>query len=370
MHTLPRRAQRRGSIRYLKCLIVAAALAACAGSPAASPSATAVDATPSRVPSRVPSPASSAPSGESVSPTPLAEPSGTVRLYTSVTQDTVDAVLAAYAEAAPDVTVEVFRAPTGELDARIAAELRDGQIGGDVLWGTDPLSVESYASQDLLASWMPPEATSIPDEYQTDTFWGTRLLNMVIVHATGLDNPPTDWGDLTDAAYAEGIGIPDPGFAGSAFAALGYFASSDEYGIEYYQSLADNGAVQVQAVAEVLTGVAEGRFVAGMALDKTARDAIAQGSPIEIAWPTSGAIAIYSPVAVFAGAQNLANGQHLANFLLTTAGQEAIASTGWQPIRGDVDGPPIDGDQVDPDWSAIFDRQEELLAEYRAIFGG
>ena len=51
-------------------------------------------------------------------PSPSSEPdprspTGTVRLYTSVTQDTVDAVLAAYAEEAPNVTVEVFRAPTG-----------------------------------------------------------------------------------------------------------------------------------------------------------------------------------------------------------------------------------------------------------------
>lgn len=300
----------------------------------------------------------------------LAHPSGTVRLYTSVTQDTVDAVLAAYATVAPDVTVEVFRAPTGELDARIAAELRSGQIGGDVLWGTDPLSVQSYASQDLLETWTPPEAASVPDAYQTDTFWGTRLLNMVIAHAADLADAPSDWEDLTDAAYADAVGIPDPGFAGSAFAALGFFASDPEIGIEYYQRLADNGAVQVQAVAEVLTGVAEGRFMAGMTLDKSARDVIAQGSPIEIAWPASGAIAIYSPVAVFADAQDLANGQHFANFLLTIEAQEAIASTGWQPIRDDVDGPPIDGDQVSPNWQEIFDGQEELLMEYRAIFGG
>ncbi len=297
-------------------------------------------------------------------------PSGTVRLYTSVTQDTVDAVLAAYAAVAPDVTVEVFRAPTGELDARIGAELRDGQIGGDVLWGTDPLSVQSYASQDLLESWAPPEAASVPDEYQTDTFWGTRLLNMLIVHQADMADPPADWNDLTDPAFAAGVGIPDPGFAGSAYAVLGYFASDPDAGVDYYQRLADNGAVQVQAVAEVLTGVAEGRFVAGMTLDKSARDAIAQGSPVEIAWPTSGAIAIYSPVAVFADARDQANGQHFANFLLTPGAQAAIASTGWQPIRDDVEGPAIGGDQVSPDWAEVFDRQEEILTEYRAIFGG
>jgi len=296
--------------------------------------------------------------------------SGTLNLYTSATQDTVDAVVAAYAEVAPDVSVEVFRAPTGELDARIAAEVREGQIGGDVLWGTDPLSVQGYASQDLLEAWTPPEAASVPDEYQTDTFWGTRLLNMVIVHQAAMDDPPADWTDLTDPAYADGVAIPDPGFAGSAFGVLGYFATMDEYGMDYYRSLADNGTTQVQAVAEVLTGVAEGQFVAGMTLDKSARDAIAQGSPVEIAWPASGAISIYSPVGVFADAQNPDIAKHFANFLLTQEGQAAIASTGWQPIRDDVDGPEIGGEQVTPDWPELFDRQEELLEEYRTIFGG
>ena len=357
-----RGAPQRTMSTSLSVFAVAALLAACSSNPGATSQQTV---------SSQPSTSIGDPeAGETVSEATLPEPSGTVSLYTSATQDTVDAVLAAYAEAAPDINVEVFRAPTGELDARIAAEVREGQIGGDVLWGTDPLSVQSYASQDLLEAWTPPEAASVPAQYQTDTFWGTRLLNMVIVHAVDMDDPPTDWEDLTGAALVDGVAIPDPGFAGSAFAVLGYFASNPDFGIEYYQRLADNGATQVQAVAEVLTGVAEGRFSAGMTLDKSARDAMTQGSPIEIAWPASGAITIYSPVGVFAGAQNLANGKHLANFLLTPQGQAAIASTGWQPVRDDVDGPSIDGDQVSPEWSEIFDRQQELLDEYRAIFGG
>ena len=362
-----RGASRRMTLTSMTVLVACALLAACS---------TGSDPTPSQGGSQ--GTASSQPSTSAEDPGPsasesaaaLPEPSGTMSLYTSATQDTVDAVLAAYADVAPDVSVEVFRAPTGELDARIAAEIREGQIGGDVLWGTDPLSVQSYASQDLLEAWTPPEAASVPEEYQTDTFWGTRLLNMVIVHGVDMDDPPTDWEDLTAAALADGVAIPDPGFAGSAFAVLGYFASNPDFGIEYYQRLADNGAIQVQAVAEVLTGVAEDRFSAGMTLDKSARDAVAQGSPIEIVWPASGAITIYSPVGVFSAAQNMDNGKHFANFLLTPEGQAAIASTGWQPVRDDVDGPPIDGEQVSPEWSEIFDRQQELLDEYRAIFGG
>jgi len=297
-------------------------------------------------------------------------PTGTVRLYTSVTQDTVDAVLAAYAEEAPNVTVEVFRAPTGELDARIAAERREGRIRADVLWGSDPLSVQAYAADELLARWSPPEAASVPEEHRSDTFWGTRRLNMVIVHAVDLERPPTDWADLADPALADGVAIPDPGFAGSAFAMLGYFAATPAYGMDFYERLAANGATQVPAIAEVITGVAEGRFVAGMALDKSLRDAIAQGAPVELAWPASGAVAIASPIAVFAGTQNDAAARHFANFVLTPEGQAAIATTGWQPIRDDVPGPPVDGAQVTPDWDELYDRQEQLLEEYRAVFGG
>ena len=312
---------------------------------------------------------SASPSGDPGTPQPQA--SGTINLYTSVTQDTVDAVLAAYADAFPGVTVEVFRAPTGELDARIAAERRQGRIGADVLWGSDPLSVSAYANAGLFLEWVPAEADAVPAAYRGDSFWGTRILNMVIVHAEGADPAPADWSDLADPAYADAVGIPDPGFAGSAIGALGYFASADAYGMDFYRALKDNGAVQVQAIAEVLTDVAEGRFTAGITLDKPARDAIAQGSPVEIAWPSSGAIAIYSPVAVFAGTENAVAATSFANFLLTVPGQAAIASTGWQPIREDVPGgPPIEGAQVSPDWSALFDRQEELLHAYRAIFGG
>lgn len=299
------------------------------------------------------------------------EVSGTIRLYTSVTQDTVDAVLAAFADAHPEVAVETFRAPTGEVDARIAAERRAGRIGADVLWGSDPLSVQAYAADDLLQEWAPNEADAVPPAYRSDTFWGTRILNMVIVAAADLDPAPEDWSDLADPAFADSVALADPGFAGSAFGALGYFATAPEYGWAYYRDLEANGAIQVQSVPQVLTDVAEGAYAAGMTLDKIARDAIAQGSPVQLVWPASGAIAIYSPIAVFTDAANTPAARAFVDFVLGTAAQAAIAETGWQPIRSDVSGgPPIDGPQVAPDWAVVFSQQDELLREYRSIFGG
>lgn len=297
------------------------------------------------------------------------EAAGTVRLYSSVTQDTVDAVTAAFEAAHPDVTVELFRAPTGELSARIAAEERGGGIQADVLWLTDPLSMQQYAADDMLQAWTPDEADAVPAEFAEDTFWGTRILNMVIVHQDDLQPAPETWNDLADTGYEQPVAIPDPGFAGSAFGALAYFALDDEFGMEYYQALQDAGAMQVQAPGEVVTGVAEGRFAAGMTLDREARDAIDDGSPIEMVYPEPGAIAIYSPIAVVDGTPNAAAAESFANFTLTTEAQQAIAETGWQPIRDDVEWE-VGGNAVTPDWDTGFERQDELLEQYRAIFGG
>ncbi len=306
-----------------------------------------------------PDPASSRPADTAV-----------VRLYTSISQDTVDAVNAAFAAVQPDISLEVFRAPTGELNARIAAERREGRIRADVLWLTDPLSMQPYAADDLLRTWSPPAAAQIDPAYRSDDYWGARLLNMVIVAGADVEPVPTDWADLAGPAYRDAVVLPDPGFAGSAFGALGYFALDQAYGLDHLQSLSDNGAVQVPSPDEVVTGVAEGRYKAGMTIDFSARQAVERGSPVRMIWPESGAIAMYSPIAVLESTEAAEAAETFVDFVLDEEGQQAIADTGWQPVHPGVEGPPVEGPQVTPDWDAAFERRDELLEEYRAIFGG
>jgi iron(III) transport system substrate-binding protein len=290
----------------------------------------------------------------------------TLRLYTTVTEATVNAVVEAFKAEHPEVTFEVFRAPTGEVLARIAAEMREGALQADVLWLTDPLSMQQYDTDGILRSWTPNEIGVVPESYRSATFFGTRILNMVIVHQPELANPPADWADL--ANVDDVVAIPDPAFAGSAFGALAYFALTDGYGIEFYQALKANGAVQVQSPGDVVNGVAEGLYAAGMTLDQGARAAITKGSPLTLVWPASGAVALYSPIGVV-DATEIAAAEIFVDFVLGPTAQTAIAGTGWQPIRADIDWPET-GPAATIDWAAAFNRQEELLDSYAAIFGG
>jgi iron(III) transport system substrate-binding protein len=294
---------------------------------------------------------------------------GSITLYTSATQDTVDAVLAALADVHPGLGVEVFRAPTGELDARIASELRSGGIGADVLWVTDPLSLQRYDADGLLAPLAGAAVEAVPAEYRTDTQVGTRLLDLVIVAGQDVDPAPTSWEGLADPAFADGVAIPDPGFAGSGFALLGYAAGDPDLGLGYFERLKANGAVQVASPTDVVTGVAEGRFQAGVAIDKLVRDVVADGAPVQLIWPEPGAIAVYSPAAIVAASDAQPLAQAFIEFLVSPEGQAAIVSTGWQPVRADVPAPSTGGPVLTPDWRSLFGRQGSLLEGYRAIFG-
>lgn len=294
---------------------------------------------------------------------------GALRLYTSVVQETVEAVVGAFQSAHPEINVEVYRAPTGELNARIAADRRDGAVKADLLWGTDPISSFQYDAQGLFSEYRPKDAAAVPAAFHTTTIWGTRLLNVVIVHRAG-QAAPAGWQELASPAYRNAVALPDPGFAGSALAALGYLSQAPAFGMPYYRALKDNGAVQLRSPGDVTTAVAEGRYRAGMGLDNDVRAAIAKGSPIKLAWPAEGAIAFYSPISVFRTAVNPAGAREFIDFLVSRSGQQVIANAGWESVRADVKGPAPLGRQVSPDWAAVARRQAELVAAYRGVFPG
>jgi iron(III) transport system substrate-binding protein len=221
-----------------------------------------------------------------------------------------------------------------------------------------------YQADGLLAEWEPSAAPTLPPQAQTETFWGTRVLHLVVVSQAGNPTAIEEWRDLADGDRT--IAFPDPRFAGSAFAALGHF------GLDYFRELQASGAVQLSAPGEVVTGVAEGRYDAGLTLEFSARSAVDKGSPIEVVWPRPAAVAVTSPIAVLADADPSDGARDFVDHVLSAEGQTAIGATGWSPILAGIPGPPIppDADIVYPDWAAIYAGQESLVAGYVALFDG
>jgi iron(III) transport system substrate-binding protein len=279
------------------------------------------------------------------------------------------AEVAAFEHAHPGVDVSVFRAPTGQLNARVAADVRSGGIRADVIWACDPLTMHGYDEQGLLAPWTPPNASAVPAGYRAADFAAVDVLYMVVVVHDGTP-PPASWAGLASPSYRGAVALPDPGFAASALGLLGYLSSAPGYGIDFYRRLHANHAVQVAAPDDVLSGVATGKYRAGATLANAAYAARKKGSPISVRWPRPGGVAIFAPVGVTTrhGRSPLAGS--FAAFLISRAGQQLLVAQNTYPALPGVAGPLPLGATVAPDWPALYPTYQKLLEADATVFGG
>jgi iron(III) transport system substrate-binding protein len=301
-----------------------------------------------------------------------AESSGSaMTLYTCSSANVEQAVVAAFEKEHPGAKVTVFRAPTGQLNARVAADVRSGGIRADVVWACDPLTMHGYDGQGLLRAWSPSNAADVPSRYRTAHFTGVHVLYMVAVVRRGVP-APASWADLTSPTYRGAVALPSPSFAASALGALGYFASAPGYGMRYYRDLKANGAVQVDAPADALTGVERGTYKAALTLADAAYTDQEKGSPIEVVWPKPGAVAIYGPIGVTTKKQLSPLAEQFASFATSRAGQELMTGKGVYVTLPGLGGPPIPAGSpvVSPDWPALFGSYKSVLADYSGIFAG
>jgi iron(III) transport system substrate-binding protein len=292
-----------------------------------------------------------------------------ITLYTCVSDTTVQPIITAFQAAHPGSEVKLFRAPTGELNARVASDVRSGGLKADVVWACDPLTMRGYLDQQLVGGWLPQEAAGMPKQFRTADSVGVAVLYLVAVHAKGVAAPEA-WSDLTGSGYAP-VAIPDPGVAASALGALGYFSQAQGYGLDFYRKLAQQGAKQVSTPDNVTTGVAQGQYRAGLTVANSAYLAQQKGSPIEVTWPKPGAVAVYGPIALARHSADSALAKDFISYVVSQGGQQVLAGAGSYPTRPRVSGPeiPSGAPVVYPDWEQIASTKDKLLKDYQTIFG-
>ena len=295
---------------------------------------------------------------------------GPITLYTCLSDQSIQPVIEAFEARADGGRVDLFRAPTGELNARVAADARSGGLRADVVWGCDPLTVQAFVDQGLVGGWTPPGADAVPPEFRTGDYVGGHVLYMVAVHRT--DTPaPRAWSELAGEDYTS-LAVPDPAVAASALGALGWFAAQPAYGVDFFARLQAGGAVQVSTPDAVTTGVAQGVYDAGITIANSAYAAKEDGSPVDVVWPEPGAVAVYGPLALATGSADPDLAKSFISFVVSEEGQAVLGASGAYPTVPGVEGPtvPEGAPVVFPDWAAIAADKDAVLAEYQQVFGG
>jgi iron(III) transport system substrate-binding protein len=153
---------------------------------------------------------------------------------------------------------------------------------------------------------------------------------------------------------------------------LGYLSSAPGYGIDFYRKLKANGAVQADTPTDALTGVEQGRYRAGVTLANAAYADRKKGSPIEVAWPRPGGVAIYAPIGITTKKDRSSLAPEFASYAASPAGQKVLAAQDTYVTSRGLSGPPLPSGSpvVFPDWTSLFATYKSVLSDYAGVFGG
>src|SRR4051812_42648320 len=139
----------------------------------------------------------------------LAAKEGQVNIYTSLSSTVTKPLQAAWATAYPDVKLNLYRASSEDVSARVLAETAAGTSGADIIEsnGTDMLIFQHKANV-LIPYQKSPFASVIPKKYRFDTFTADRLEEFVVAWNTNLvKDPPKTFQELATSKWAGKLSV-------------------------------------------------------------------------------------------------------------------------------------------------------------------
>lgn len=310
--------------------------------------------------------------------TAFAQASGTVTVYTSQPTDQMNAVIEAFNKDHPEITVEVFRSGTTELMSKLQAEFAAGSTPADVMLIADAVAMTQLKNDDRLFAYADAATDGVPAALidPDQTFFGTKLLTTGIIYNTEkVTTPPTSWHDLEVPEAAARTIMPSPLYSGAAVIHVGTMVQQEGLGWEYYETLADNGAVAGQGNGTVLEAVARGEKSYGIIVDYMAMNAKKDGSPVDFVFPDEGVSTITQPVAILKDSDNIEAAKVFVDWQLGRAAQEQSVSQGYFPILDGVTQPEGYPDPktltiMTADPAVMLQEDIAMKQEFSDLFGG
>ncbi len=263
---------------------------------------------------------------------------GEVLLYTSVPQALATQFADEFMKKRPDIKVEIYRAGSTEVGAKLAAEREVGGVRADLLWLADaPIYYDLRKRGELLA-YISPQAKAIPADLKDPKgfFTAGRLINMIIAvntEVTPLKDAPKSWKEFPDFGKKATMG--NPLYSGSNFVTVAAFVKKDG-NWSWFERARAKGVAIVRGNSEAADALAGKEFGVAMTLDYIVAGLIKKGAPLAIVWPSDGAISVPSPIAIFKNTKNPAAAKAFVDYVLSKEGQEFLVKQEVIPVRGDV----------------------------------
>ncbi len=302
--------------------------------------------------------------------------SGPLVIYTSQpnadAQQTVDAFTAKH----PNVQVEWVRDGTTQVMAKLAAEFEAGAPQPDVLLIADMVTMEGLAADGRLMAYPQADVGAFDPAIMDpeSMYFSTKLITTGIAYNTAAEMVPVSYADLRNIPKNT-FAMPSPLTSGAATIHMVSITNDPDLGWNFYQELADNGALAQGGNGGTLQAIAGGEKLYGFLVDFLAIRNKRDGAPVDFVFPTEGVSAVTEPVAILSTAQNPAAAKAFVDFLLSPEGQQLAADQGYLPAHPAIT-PPEGFPARDKIKLMAFDPAKALAEDqanklrFSEIFGG
>ena len=272
----------------------------------------------------------------------------------------------------------------GQVRNKTWTEKEAGQIQADVIMGADPLIYNKLDEEDLLEPVVIKDPTSIMAEFKLadHNYYYVNERYVALIYNSDLigDVLPTSYGDLSKADFKNTLVIADANQSATAFAITASLYQRLGLDGKFFADLKDNGVMLSKSNGLVPSTIMEGQYTIGIGPHDSVVRLKNKGKkegyevPLEVIWPSEGAIAIQRPIAMVKNVNR--SDEHdrltrdLINFLLSKEGQKITTKFGFASVRSDIDNPhfkPVDA-VYKVQWENINENETHIKEHYQELF--
>ncbi len=308
------------------CAAMVAVLAGCGSTPASGPNGHSTSAATS---------GAHAAKTAASSPTSTPKQKGRLVIYAA---EGYDQAMATAFHKATGIAVKLDDMSTGPLVAKIQAEKNNPQW--DVAWFDGDGTMETLNQAGLLLRhWQPANSahyTSLGKRLQPSdgsyiptgvTAAGAIAYNTKLVPANEV---PKHWSDLLKPFFKNAVGMDNPAISGPTYPVVAGMLNLRGMagGEKYFSQLKANGLRVFPTNKPTLQALTTGQIKVAIAQDSAEIQAMQQGAPIKIVYPTGGVTMLPGVLGIAKNAPDMAAAKAFANFVLSAQGQKVMLAKG------------------------------------------
>lgn len=268
-------------------------------------------------------------------------------------------------------------APSSSATAASSQASGPAPVEADLIWLTDRLGMTRLAEWNFLAPIPSLSVEGLPPRaVDGERRWvGTQITALGIAYNPNMARvTPAAWVDLGKSGVAGSLILPNPLQSDTALLTLTWLLHQEGGGWPLIEGWRRGGVRTVPRNSQVRQALADGSKNYAILLDYVAAAPARHPypEPMRFLYPREGVVVTHQPIAMMKQAKAPAAARAFIAFLISRAGQEALAGLGRRPLRADVTAssalPSLDGIPQHPVDAALVAMAREKLPRFAIQF--